>query len=66
MIIYVATYLILSRSDFWCEFIERILLFKERVLQFFYSFVGLVGDNIWWEILRNGLFGPKNGPELQN
>ena len=31
---------------------------------FFYSFIGLVGHNIWWENSRNGSFGPKNGLKL--
>ena len=31
-----------------------------------YSFIGPLGHNIWWEKRRNGSFGPKNGPKLQN
>ena len=31
-----------------------------------YSFIGPLGYDIWREKHRNGLFGPKNGPKLQN
>ena len=39
---------------------------KEEYHNFFYSFMGFLGHNTWWEKHRNGWFRPKNGPKLQN
>ena len=32
---------------------------------FFNSFIGPLGHNIWWEKSRNGPFGPKNDPKTK-
>ena len=33
--------------------------------KFFFSSIGPVGHNIWWENSLNGPFGPINGPKMQ-
>ena len=33
---------------------------KGRAALIFYSFIGPVGHNIWWENCSNGSFEPKN------
>ena len=35
-------------------------IFKGRAALIFYSFIGPVGHNIWWENCSNGSFEPKN------
>ena len=39
--------------------------YREGIAIFFYSFIGPVGHNIWWENSRNGSFGPKNDLKMQ-
>ena len=51
----------------WCQNISALqhLRLKGGYRKiFFSSFIGPVGHNIWWEIRRNGSFGPKNGPKM--
>ena len=38
-------------------------ILKGGYRKIFYSFISLVGHNIWWENSRNGPFGPKNDPK---
>ena len=40
-------------------------ILKGGYRKIFYSFISLVGHNIWWENSRNGPFGPKNDPKTQ-
>ena len=40
-----------------------LVLLKGGYRNFFYSFIGPVGYNIWWENSQNGSFGPKKGPK---
>ena len=38
-----------------------IVRLKGGYRNFFHSFIGPVGHNIWWENSRNRSFGPKKG-----
>ena len=37
---------------------------REGIAKYFFSFIGPVGHNIWWEIRRNDSFVPKNGLKM--
>ena len=53
---------------FWLKlkYVNLCLVAKrEGIAKYFYSFIGPVGHNIWWENSRNGSFGPKNDLKMQ-
>ena len=45
---------------------SSLLHLKGGYRNFFYSFIGPVGHDIWWENSRKGSFGPKKGPKIAN
>ena len=43
---------------------SEVVILKGGYCKIFFSFIGPVGYNIWWENSRNGSFGPKTGPKM--
>ena len=52
------------QSRLWLRNVQEEILknkiFKGRAALIFYSFIGPVGHNIWWENCSNGSCEPKN------
>ena len=44
---------------------QAIGFLKRGCCNFFFSFIGLVGLNLWWENSRNGAFGHQKDPKTQ-
>ena len=50
-------------KDYTFSLFFGTLPLKGGYRKFFFSFIGPVGHNIWWENRQNGSFGPKNCPK---
>ena len=49
----------------WNPYTNQLTWLKGEYRNFFHSFIGPVGHNIWWENSQNGSFGPEKGPKTQ-